>query len=116
MIKPQPDCWLLIGASTRCRSSAGNKSPEKTLALRINRRNTVSVTPAMGASTVAGATVTPPIVTDAGTRAEDGMLCSSGLSQFFFMETFFMTLTQQRPPSPEASARSQTRSIWPLRP
>ena len=29
--------------------------------LRMNRRNTVSVTPAMGASTVAGAIRTPPI-------------------------------------------------------
>src|SRR5882757_5813245 len=35
--------------------------------LRMKRRNTVSVTPAMGASTVAGAMRTLPIVTDVGT-------------------------------------------------
>src|ERR1700691_193249 len=64
--------------------------PVKILALRMKRRNTVSVTPAIGASTVAGATATPPITTDAGTRAEAGMLFSRGLSQLLFMETFFM--------------------------
>ncbi len=62
----------------------------KTLALRMNRRKTVSVTPAMGASTVAGATVTPPITTDAGTRAFSGIACSTGLSQFFFIEIRLM--------------------------
>src|SRR5215469_6925845 len=35
------------------------------LTLRTKRRNTVSVTPAMGASTVAGAISTPPMLTDA---------------------------------------------------
>src|SRR4029077_16604007 len=35
--------------------------------LRMKRRNTVSVTPAMGASTVAGAMHTLPIVNDEGT-------------------------------------------------
>src|SRR5882757_8784274 len=62
------------------------------LALRMNRRNTVSVTPAIGANTVAGATRTPPISIDAGTRATPGMLFSRGLSQFFFIETFFIRL------------------------
>jgi hypothetical protein len=38
----------------------------------MNRRNTVSVTPAMGASTVAGAIGTPPSDTDPGTAR---MLC-----------------------------------------
>src|ERR1700733_10598597 len=88
MINPQPDCWLLIGVSTRC--LADSTFPVKMLALRMKRRNTVSVTPAIGASTVAGETVTPPISTDAGTRAEAGMGCSRGLSQLFFMEIFFM--------------------------
>src|SRR5207244_1309210 len=37
--------------------------------LRINRRNTVSVTPAIGASTVAGAISIPPIETDEGTAS-----------------------------------------------
>src|ERR1035437_9154567 len=50
----------------------------------MNRRNTVSVTPAMGASTVAGATTTGPSRTWAGTRASAGMACSLGLSQSFF--------------------------------
>src|SRR5580700_4225712 len=35
--------------------------------LRMNRRNTVSVTPAIGASTVAGEMATLPIVSEAGT-------------------------------------------------
>jgi hypothetical protein len=39
----------------------------------------------MGARTVAGATVTPPIWSDAGTRVLSGMACSSGLSQCFFI-------------------------------
>ena len=39
--------------------------------LRMNRRNTVSVTPAMGASTVAGAIVTPPMEKQAGTGCGD---------------------------------------------
>src|ERR1700677_3579074 len=111
MIKTHPDCWLLIGASTRRRASPLS-CPLKTLALRMKRRNTVSVTPAIGARTVAGATNTLPISIEAGTRAISGMLFSRGLSQFFFMETFFikpyatsptyLRPTQQRPPSPEA--------------
>ena len=50
----------------------------------MNRRNTVSVTPAIGASTVAGRTTTAPSRTSAGTRASAGMACSTGLSQCFF--------------------------------
>jgi hypothetical protein len=50
----------------------------------MNRRNTVSVTPAIGASTVAGRTATDPIRTSAGTRAAAGIACSTGLSQSFF--------------------------------
>src|ERR1019366_7079379 len=50
--------------------------------LRIKRRNTVSVTPAMGASTVAGRISTPPSDTDAGTRASAGALRSAGLSKY----------------------------------
>src|SRR5436190_14652349 len=40
--------------------------------LRMNRRNTVSVTPAIGASTVAGEIVTLPIFNDGGTTAGVG--------------------------------------------
>ena len=54
------------------------------LAWRMKRRKTVSVTPAMGASTVAGATITVPRRISAGTRASAGMACSLGLSQSFF--------------------------------
>ena len=53
------------------------------LAWRINRRKTVSVTPTMGARTVAGATTTGPMRISAGTRALAGIWCSAGLSQFF---------------------------------
>jgi hypothetical protein len=42
------------------------------------------VTPAMGASTVAGATKTEPRRTSAGTLATAGMACSLGLSQSLF--------------------------------
>ena len=47
----------------------------------MKRRKTVSVTPAMGASTVAGRISTPPSVTDAGTRASAGAMRSAGLSK-----------------------------------
>src|SRR5579864_1897778 len=42
------------------------------LALRMKRRNTVSVTPAMGARIVAGTIRTLPIWRDSGTRAFEG--------------------------------------------
>ncbi len=57
---------------------------ENKLACRINRRNTVSVTPAMGARTVAGRTTTVPSRTSAGTRVSAGIACSTGLSQSLF--------------------------------
>src|ERR1700722_10226534 len=50
----------------------------------MNRRNTVSVTPAIGASTVAGRTTTVPSRTSAGTRVSAGIACSTGLSQSLF--------------------------------
>src|SRR6185437_7312725 len=81
IISPQPDRWLLIAASTFAESD----SRLNRLALRMKRRKTVSVTPAMGASIVAGATWMPPIETHAGTHALAGIACSIGLSQFFFM-------------------------------
>src|SRR5271156_6069033 len=52
----------------------------------MKRRKTVSVTPAIGARTVAGAISIPPILKDAGTRACSCMACSRGLSQVFFIE------------------------------
>src|ERR1700758_1990252 len=52
--------------------------------LRIKRRNTVSVTPAMGASTVAGASLTPPSWNDIGTGACGRLLSAeTGFSQRF---------------------------------
>src|SRR6476646_3451148 len=50
----------------------------------MKRRKTVSVTPAIGASTVAGDTNTGPMRTEAGTRVSGGIWCSVGLSQSFF--------------------------------
>src|SRR3569623_1425900 len=49
----------------------------------MNRRNTVSVTPAIGASTVAGATSTGPLRISVGTQTPSGIACAMGLSQFF---------------------------------
>ena len=53
------------------------------LAFLMKRRKTVSVTPAMGARTVAGAILTLPMVKLAGTRVCSGMACSTGESQRF---------------------------------
>src|SRR3954469_9040545 len=47
----------------------------------MKRRNTVSVTPAMGAKTVAGEMRTPPMWKDSGTRACGGTR-GSGLAGF----------------------------------
>src|SRR5271166_3044451 len=49
--------------------------------LRMKRRKTVSVMPAMGASTVAGRISTAPSVTDAGTRTPAGAMRWAGLSK-----------------------------------
>src|SRR5664279_1747304 len=49
--------------------------------LRMKRRKTVSVMPAMGARTVAGRISTVPRVTDAGTRTPGGATRSAGLSK-----------------------------------
>ena len=75
-----------LDSETGVASSASELTfaPVKELACRMNRRNTVSVTPAIGASTVAGRTSTVPMRTSAGTRASAGITCSTGLSQFFF--------------------------------
>src|SRR5271165_2483754 len=54
--------------------------------LRMKRRKTVSVMPAIGASTVAGRISTPPSETDAGTRAAAGAVRSAGLSKNLLIE------------------------------
>ena len=57
---------------------------ENWLAFLMKRRKTVSVTPAMGARTVAGAIFTSTDeVKLAGTRVCSGMACSCGASHFF---------------------------------
>ena len=62
----------------------------------MNRRKTVSVTPAMGASTVAGEIRTDPIWTESGTRVgrtlfSDNIWGRSGvLSQNFFTPVFYL--------------------------
>jgi hypothetical protein len=82
-MSPQPDCSLEVAASTSPSASAPVTSGENLLAFLMNRRKTVSVTPAIGASTVAGAIRTPPIVSTAGTRTPSGISFATGLSQCF---------------------------------
>src|ERR1035438_3137390 len=72
----------------------------------MNRRKTVSVTPAMGASTVAGVTKTVPRRTSAGTRVSAGIACSLGLSQSFF--------TVKPLPAISTSFTTGPRSAWQL--
>src|SRR5579859_3973731 len=69
------------GRDGACPVSAMLVGREKTLALRMKRRKTVSVTPAIGARTVAGATQTVPMRTSADTHACSGMAWVIGLSQ-----------------------------------
>ena len=79
MIRPHPDCWLVDVAST----SALSVPEVNRLAFLMNRRNTVSVTPAIGASTVAGAIRTPPMAKLAGTRPCSGIAYATGSSHRF---------------------------------
>ena len=58
----------------------------------MKRRKMVSVTPAMGASTVAGRTSTGPIEKDAGTRAGTGSPPVSAESRGLSIQCFFMDL------------------------
>src|SRR5690242_16088680 len=77
--------------------------------LRMKRRNTVSVTPAMGASTVAGAMRTFPMVSEEGTGVVLAGVVSacvarapspaSGpeLSQYLRTSPFYLVLKRQSP-------------------
>src|SRR5580698_9182054 len=75
--------------------------------LRMKRRKTVSVTPAMGASTVAGAILTVPIVRLAGTGFLTGSAVSPWarapaphspeLSQNFFTVLFYLRPQNKAP-------------------
>src|SRR5258708_40208181 len=72
------------------------------LALRMKRRKTVSVTPAIGARMVAGAMRTLPIWRDSGALAPCGtVVVLAGLSQNFFMHSLLY---------PEAEPFSLSRS------
>src|SRR5580692_8226615 len=90
MMRPQPDCWLVVAMSTSGthvsdarRGAPASEVGVKRLAFLMKRRKTVSVTPAIGASTVAGAMLTLPIDMLAGTRECSGIACSAGESHFF---------------------------------
>ena len=74
--EPQPETSFVVSTST----SAAADSALNTLAFRMNLRNTVSVTPAIGASTVAGAIRTPPMRNSAGTSACCGMARSGSIN------------------------------------
>src|ERR1700730_1217035 len=94
MMSPQPDCWFEVSSVT----SAVLADAVNWLAFLMNRRKTVSVTPAIGASTVAGAIFTPPILTLAGTPTFAGIACSTGLSQYLCM-----LISVYRDTNPEAA-------------
>ena len=69
--------------------------------LRMKRRKTVSVTPAMGASTVAGAMRTFPIVTDEGTGCvarAPSPAPGPGLSQYLRTSLFYLSTQKTKPP------------------
>src|SRR5690348_7290352 len=71
--------------------------------LRMNLRNTVSVTPAIGASTVAGARRTSPIVTEEGTgTAWVARTCSPAagpeVSQYLRTALFYLSPKTKPPP------------------
>ena len=68
--------------------------------LRMKRRKTVSVTPAMGASTVAGAIRTFPIVREEGTgcvAAGDPPAPGPELSQYLRTSLFYLSSKKQSP-------------------
>src|SRR5258708_25082414 len=64
--------------------------------LRMKRRKTVSVTPAMGASTVAGAIFTPPRTTDGGTGFSPFLTSGTGFSQYLRTSGYFNAFAQNR--------------------
>src|SRR3954465_4443885 len=94
MIRPHP----FGSAAATGRSSLGSYSRNpldspssfKKLTLRMKRRNTVSVTPAIGASTVAGRSSTLPMRTDPGTRAvcTTALVSGTGFSKCFFIRFY----------------------------
>src|SRR5438477_3037552 len=77
MMRPQVE--LAAESTAECRK----------LALRMKRRKTVSVTPAMGARMVAGAMRTLPIWTDCGIAAGSAARPETGVSQYLRMELFY---------------------------
>src|SRR3984893_7825532 len=90
--------------------------------LRMKRRKTVSVTPAMGASTVAGAMRTVPIVTDDGTGVMVDVargpwpVFGSGLSQYLRIQLFYLpsknkALVKARARNPCPAARNSSKNL-----
>src|SRR5438067_12620345 len=73
MMRPQVE--LAVESTAECRK----------LALRMKRRKTVSVTPAMDARMVAGAMRTLPIWTDCGIAAGSAARPETGVSQYLRM-------------------------------
>src|SRR5512135_3725031 len=78
--------------------------------LRIKRRNTVSVMPDMGASSVADAMRTPPRETDSGTRPLDVARAPSpaafaGVSQYLRTELSYQDLRGHSRPGCRAGAK-----------
>src|ERR1700722_10684355 len=90
MMRPQPDCWLVCVAST----SVLENCAENWLAFLMKRRKTVSVTPAIGARTVAGAIFTLPMVKLAGGVPAFLLESVALLHRFFaaFLAAFFAGL------------------------
>ncbi len=81
----------------------------------MKRRKTVSVTPAMGARTVAGAMRTLPMVKDAGkvrgvrpTASTAGVLVLRGVSQNLLTAIFYVLSAD----TPVCDNASESRTIW----
>src|SRR5690349_4765327 len=74
---------------------------------RIKRRNTVSVTPAIGASTVAGRISTPPSVTEAGTwRLTATASPLAGPSQYLRIAPYFTCFRPHHGPGDDSQSKA----------
>src|SRR6202789_436781 len=98
MSRSQPD-WVFETEDSTFSLESG-PGPEKRLAWRMKRRKMVSVTPAMGARTVAGRPSTGPIFISAGTGMEP--VRSVGCSHSFFTVK----------PRPAMKYSDLTRQFW----
>src|ERR1700722_15661829 len=114
MMRPQPDCWFEVTLSTLAGPSVwAFGGVVNWLAFLMKRRNTVSVTPAIGASTVAGARWTLPMVKESGNPraaaeapfSSGGESALRGLSQNFCTVRFYFLFPGHTPPVLEAPRR-----------